>query len=58
MTSELYTNHTNTNYTCPECLHSAYLIDSVTIPCNKEQSINFLVDESGSIGASNFQYAL
>lgn len=58
MSSELYTNHTNTNYTCPECLRSAYLIDSVTIPCNKEQSINFLVDESGSIGAANFQYAL
>ncbi len=35
MSSELYTNHTNTNYSCPECLRSAYLIDSVTIPCNK-----------------------
>ena len=39
-------------------MRSAYLIDSVTIRCNKYQSVNFLVDESGSIGASNFQYAL
>lgn len=30
----------------------------MTTVCNKEQSINFLVDESGSIGASNFKYAL
>ena len=30
----------------------------MTIPCNKEQSINFLVDQSGSIGSSNFKYAI
>lgn len=39
-------------------LRSAYLIDSVTQRCNKYQSVNFLVDESGSIKASNFQLAL
>lgn len=55
MSSELKSN--NSQSTCPECLHSAYLIDSVTTRCNKYQSISFLVDESGSIGASAFQYA-
>lgn len=39
-------------------LHAAYLIDSVTQKCNKLQSVNFLVDESGSIGAPGFQLAL
>lgn len=39
-------------------LRSAYLIDSVTQRCNKRQSVNFLVDESGSIGAPGFQLAL
>lgn len=39
-------------------LHEAYLIDSVTQECNKYQSINFLVDESGSIGLPGFQLAL
>lgn len=39
-------------------LRSAYLIDSVTQRCNKLQSVNFLVDESGSIGAPGFQLAL
>ena len=55
MSSELKTS--NVNNSCPECLHSSYLIDSVTTRCNKYQSISFLVDESGSIGASAFQYA-
>lgn len=55
MSNELKAN--NSQNTCPECLHSAYLIDSVTTRCNKYQSINFLVDESGSIGSSAFQYA-
>lgn len=39
-------------------LHAAYMIDSVTQKCNKLQSVNFLVDESGSIGAPGFQLAL
>jgi len=39
-------------------LRSAYLIDSVTQRCNKHQSVNFLVDQSGSIGASSFKLAL
>lgn len=39
-------------------LRTAYLIDSVTQRCNKYQSVNFLVDESGSIGAAGFQLAL
>lgn len=56
MSSELKTHYTDNN--CLECLRSAYLIDSVTIRCNKYQSVNFLVDQSGSIGAANFQYAL
>lgn len=55
MSSELKSN--NSQSTCPECLHSAYLIDSVTTRCNKYQSISFLVDESGSIGSSAFVYA-
>lgn len=55
MSNELKANHST--YNCPECLHSAYLIDSVTTRCNKYQSINFLVDESGSIGSGPFQYA-
>lgn len=38
-----------------EELHASYLIDSVTIPCNKHQSVNFLVDQSGSIGQTNFE---
>ena len=33
------------------------MIDSVTQTCNKIQSVNFLVDESGSIGALNFEMA-
>lgn len=37
-----------------EELHASYLIDSVTIECDKRQSINFLVDQSGSIGQTNF----
>lgn len=56
MSSELKDTYQNSK--CLECLRSAYLIDSVTVRCNKYQSINFLVDQSGSIGASNFQYAL
>lgn len=36
-------------------LDSSYLIDSVTSTCNKYQSINFLIDESGSIGLGPFQ---
>ena len=56
MSSELKTNYETGN--CVECLRSAYLIDSVTIRCNKYQSVNFLVDQSGSVGASNFQHAL
>lgn len=55
MSSELKGN--NVQNSCPECLHSSYLIDSVTTRCNKYQSINFLVDESGSIGSSAFQHA-
>ena len=55
MSTELKNNDVNNS--CPECLHSAYLIDSVTTRCNKYQSINFLVDESGSIGSTAFQYA-
>lgn len=39
-------------------LHAAYLIDSVTQQCTKVQSVNFLVDQSGSIGLPNFQLAL
>lgn len=39
-------------------LRSSYLIDSVSKRCNKYQSVNFLVDESGSIGASAFRLAL
>lgn len=39
-------------------LRSAYLIDSVTQRCNKHQSVNFLVDQSGSIGAPSFKLAL
>lgn len=39
-------------------LRSAYLIDSVTKRCNKIQAVNFLVDQSGSIGAANFALAL
>lgn len=39
-------------------LRSAYLIDSVTQRCNKSQSVSFLVDQSGSIGATGFQLAL
>jgi endonuclease IV len=39
-------------------LHASYLIDAVTQKCNKQQSINFLVDQSGSIGAPGFQLAL
>ncbi len=38
-------------------LRSSYLIDSVTKKCNKVQSVNFLVDESGSIQAANFVFA-
>lgn len=56
MSSELKDQYTS--QACLECLRSAYLIDSVTIRCNKYQSVNFLVDESGSIGAINFQFAL
>lgn len=56
MSSELKDTYQNAK--CLECLRSAYLIDSVTVRCNKYQSVNFLVDQSGSIGASNFQYAL
>ena len=37
---------------------SAYLIESVSKRCNKYQSVNFLVDESGSIGAGPFRLAL
>ena len=37
---------------------SAYLIDSVSKRCNKYQSVNFLVDESGSIGPGPFRMAL
>jgi hypothetical protein len=55
MSSELKTN--NSQNGCPECLHSAYLIDSVTTRCNKYQSVSFLVDESGSVGSTAFQYA-
>lgn len=55
MSNEL--KNTNQANSCPECLHSSYLIDSVTTRCNKYQSINFLVDQSGSIGAGPFQYA-
>jgi len=40
------------------CLRSAYLIDSVTGVCEKYQSVNFLVDESGSIGVVNFNLVL
>jgi len=39
-----------------EYLHSAYLIDSVTTEVNKYQSINFLADESSTIGSSNFNH--
>ena len=39
-------------------LRSAYLIDSVTRRCNKIQAVNFLVDQSGSIGDANFVLAL
>lgn len=39
-------------------LHAAYLIDSVTEVCDKDQSINFLIDESGSIGPAGFTTAL
>ena len=39
-------------------LRSSYLIDSVSKRCNKYQSVNFLVDESGSIGATGFRLAL
>ena len=46
---------THSTSTCLECLHSAYLIDSVTTRCNKHQSVNFLVDQSGSVGAVAFQ---
>jgi hypothetical protein len=42
MSSELKSNDSQS--ACPECLHSAYLIDSVTTRCNKYQSISFLVD--------------
>jgi hypothetical protein len=56
MSTELKTSYTQLN--CRECLHSAYLIDSVTSTCNKYQSINFLVDESSSIGSSSFSSAL
>lgn len=35
-------------------LRSSYLIDSVTRRCNKYQSVNFLIDESGSIQSGNF----
>lgn len=56
MSSELKDTYQNAK--CLECLRSAYLIDSVTVRCNKYQSVNFLVDQSGSIGAANFQYAL
>jgi hypothetical protein len=37
---------------------SAYLIDSVSKRCNKYQSVNFLVDESGSVQAGPFRMAL
>ncbi len=56
MSSELKAEHSSTG--CPECLHSAYLIDSVTTTCNKYQSINFLIDESGSVGNTAFKNAL
>ena len=39
-------------------LHAAYLIDSVTQQCDKYQSVNFLVDESGSITAPGFALCL
>lgn len=39
-------------------LRSAYLIDSVTQRCNKLQSVNFLVDQSGSVGIDSFNLAL
>jgi len=39
-------------------LRSSYLIDAVTQKCNKYQSINFLIDESGSIGSANFALTL
>ena len=39
-------------------LHNSYLIDSVTLQCNKYQSINFLVDHSASINADAFDLAL
>ena len=42
MSTDLKNNYTNTNQL--EYLHSSYLIDSVTTPSNKYQSINFLVD--------------
>ena len=32
------------------------MIDSVTVACDKLQSVNFLVDQSGSITAPNFEY--
>ena len=53
MSNTLKTTHSTS--TCLECLHSAYLIDSVTTRCNKHQSVNFLVDQSGSVGAVAFQ---
>jgi len=56
MSIELKTN--NTLSSCPECIHSAYLIDSVTSTCNKSQSINFLIDESSGIGSGSFSLAL
>jgi len=55
MSSFLKKQYTQTNKLY--FLRSAYLIDSVTQRCNKYQSVSFLVDESGSIGATNFQLA-
>ena len=52
MSSDLKANYSSNRQ--QEYLHCAYLIDSVTTPANKYQSINFLADESSTIGSSNF----
>jgi hypothetical protein len=56
MSTYLKQQYNQTNQTLQ--LHSAYMIDSTLGVCNRQISISFLVDESGSIKAANFQLAL
>ena len=52
MISDLQLNYSSTSRV--EYLHSSYLVEAATTVYNKSQSVNFLVDQSATVGASNF----